>query len=73
MQRPTDPLELLAWINAKRRELDRIEQTALFDARIEGRFDEAVQISGLSVTKAMALTRHENEARGRMMRWGSRP
>lgn len=70
MQRPTDPLQLLAWINTQRQELEQLTQRALFDARMEGTFEEAIQISGLSRTRALALTRHENEARGRMVRWG---
>lgn len=70
MPRPSDPLELLAWVNQQREELDLIQRQALFDARLQGNFEEAIRISGLSRKRAVAATRHENEARGRMVRWG---
>lgn len=69
--RPTDSLELLAWVQRQRRGLQRIEQLAIFNARLEGRFDQAVQVSGLSRKAALAATRRENRTRGKLIRWGS--
>lgn len=67
--RPTDPLELLQWINDREDDLALLRQGAMFDARLQGRFEEAITVSGMSRKRALALTRHENEERGRMVRW----
>lgn len=72
MTRPTDSLELLSWINERQLALNRLRRHALFNARLQGRFEQAVQISGLSRKKALAETRAENSARGKMVRWASR-
>jgi hypothetical protein len=69
MTRPTDPLALLAWINERYTRLDELRQKAIFEARLEGHLDQAIEISGLSRKQALALSRHENEARGRVVRW----
>lgn len=69
-KRPTDPLRLLQWINEQQAQLNRMRRTALFEARLEGTFEQAIAISGLSRKRAVAETRHENEDRGRMVRWG---
>lgn len=66
---PTDPLQQLQWINEAEVELARLRRSALFEARLEGNLDVAIAISGLSRKAALAATRHENEARGRMVRW----
>ena len=68
---PEDPLQRLQWINEQQADLTRQRREALFEARLQGTFDEAVTISGLSRKAALAETRHENEARGRMVRWAN--
>lgn len=70
MTRPTDAVELLRWITERRADLERMERRALFQARLEGRFDQALTTSGISRKRGLALTRAENAARGRMIRWG---
>lgn len=69
MARPTDPIEVLRWVQSRRNELDRIERVALFNSRLQGSFEEALTITGLSRKKAVAATRAENASRGRMIRW----
>lgn len=66
-----DPLSMLVWINEQYRRLDKLRREALFDARLQGQFDEALVISGLSRKRGLAETRHENEANGRMIRWSA--
>lgn len=70
---PEDPIELLSWAVTQRErindELDRLTADALFDARLENRFEEAVAASGLSYSRALRLTRNVNEQRGRQVRW----
>lgn len=69
---PSDPLQLLQWITDQRQQLDQLTREALFEARLNGTFDEAVELSGLSRKRALAETRHENESRGRMVRWSGK-
>lgn len=63
---------MLAWINDQRDHLDQLRREALFEARLQGQFEKALLLSGLSRKAALAETRHENEARGRMVRWSGR-
>lgn len=67
---PSDSVERLGWINDQIADLLDAQRVALFDARLEGRLEDAIAASGLSRKRALALTRQENEARGRMIRWG---
>lgn len=66
---PADPLDMLAYLNRQYRRLDQLRREALFEARLQGSLDEAIAVSGLSRKRVLAETRHENEARGRMVRW----
>lgn len=65
-----DPLDQLAYVNRMAKRLETLRREALFEARLQGEFEEAIRLSGLSRKRALAETRHENEARGRMIRWG---
>lgn len=67
----SDSLEVLEWVNHQRDYLTRVQRKALFDARLEGRFEQALIISGMSRKKALAATREENRTRGKLIRWGS--
>ena len=71
---PEDPVERLMYLSgvmrAVRSELDSEYQRAYFEARTRGQFDAALGLRLHSEKRALAWTRAENEARGRMMRWG---
>ncbi len=67
--RPNDPIERLAWIGEQQIKLDRMRSIALFDARLQGRLDDAITVSGLSRKRVLAETRRINELRGRAIRW----
>lgn len=75
-QAPDDPIQRLAWLggvmDAVRNELDAEFQEAYFWARWTGRLDEALHLNLHSRKRILAWTRAENEARGRMIRWGDR-
>ena len=70
---PEDPIERLLYLSGVKeqvqRELDREWQLAYFWCRFTGRIDEAVRLGLHSRHRALAFTRAENEARGRMVRW----
>jgi hypothetical protein len=68
----SDPISIINHVLAERERLDAILDRALFDARMQGVFDEAVQLSGLSRTRAEAATRRVNESLGRQIRWTQR-
>jgi hypothetical protein len=51
-------------------ELEPEWQQAYFWARFTGRLDAALALRLHSQKKVMAYTRAENEARGRLIRWG---
>lgn len=73
---PTEPLARLMWLSGVREqvasELDREYRLLYFQLRLEGRLDEAASLMLHSHKKIMAFTRAENEARGRLVRWGDR-
>jgi hypothetical protein len=70
---PTDPIERLMWLSGAREAFDQQLaaefQKAYFDARRTARFDVALGLHLHSKKRALAMTRHENEARGRMLKW----
>lgn len=70
---PTDPVERLMWLSGAREAFDAQLtaefQRAYFDARRTGRFDIALSLGLHSKKRALAMTRHENESRGRMIKW----
>lgn len=71
---PADPVERIMYLSgvmrAVRLELEAEYQQAYFEARVRGQFDAALALRYHSEKRALAWTRAENEARGRMMRWG---
>lgn len=71
---PHDPIERLLWLSGAKEAFDaQVEamwRGAYFDARLSGRFQNALDLSLHSRKKALALTRAENERRGRPLRWG---
>lgn len=52
--------------------VDRLWSSIYFEARMGGFLDAAVVAGPHSRTRALAMTRAENEKRGRAVRWGSR-
>lgn len=54
------------------RELDAEYRRIYFDLRLEGALDKAIDLAQHSYKRIMAYTRAENEARGRLVRWGDR-
>lgn len=71
---PENPVERLVWLDGidqvLRREVNRAWQEAYFRARLEGVFDRALDLHLHTPRRAVAWTRHENEARGRVItRW----
>lgn len=71
---PHDPIERLAWLSGAKSAFDAkvaaMWQAAYFDARLTGRFQPALDLRLHSRKRALAMTRAENERRGRPMRWG---
>lgn len=71
---PDDAIERLLWLSGVaeqvKTELDQAWRDAYFDARFTGRLDQAEGLALHSHKRVMAFTRAENEARGRMIRWG---
>lgn len=71
---PTDALERLVWLSGVaeqvKAELDAAWQSTYFEVRFTGRLEEAERLALHSHKRIMAWTRAENEARGRMIRWG---
>lgn len=71
---PDDPVERLMWLTGARETLDReLLQAfgeAYFNARLEGRLEAAIAAGPYARKRVLAFTRHENERRGRTVRWG---
>jgi hypothetical protein len=72
---PTDPIERLVWLSgldqAVKREINLEWQRTYFEARLSGVFEQALNLGLHPKKRALAWTRHENEARGRAIsRWG---
>lgn len=71
---PSDPIERIMWLDGvmeqTRRELDNAYSLAYGEARLQGRFDAALETGRASRKRALAFTRRFNEARGRAIRWG---
>lgn len=71
---PSDPIERLVWLSgldqAVRKEINAAWQETYFEARLKGMFDTALNLNLHPRKKALAWTRHENEALGRAVsRW----
>lgn len=75
-QAPTDPVERIMWLTGvltqARRELDAALAAAYFEARLQHRLDNAISAGPYARKRVLALTRRENELRGRTVRWGDR-
>jgi hypothetical protein len=57
-------------MQAVKDELDAANQKAYYDARVQGMFSEALDLRLHPKKRALAWTRHENEANGRSIwRW----
>lgn len=71
---PDDNIERLLWLSGVARrvrtELDAEFQRVYFETRVEQRIDAAIELHLHSEKKIIAWTRHENEARGRIVKWG---
>jgi hypothetical protein len=75
---PKDALERIGWLSdqedevqaALRAAFDDAYAEAYFTARMQGRIQAALAIGVHSHKRAMAFTRHWNEAIGRPVRWG---
>jgi hypothetical protein len=71
---PEDPIPRLLWLSgldqAVSKEINLAWQGAYFEARMQGCFREALNLGLHSHRRALAWTRHENEARNRILhRW----
>lgn len=55
---------------AKVRDELEVEYTdAYFEARLQGRFEDALRVGRTSRTEALRMTRRKNEQSGRSIRW----
>jgi hypothetical protein len=70
---PDDPVERIMWLSGvmkqAKSELDDQLAKAYFDARLQGRLDAAVSAGPYARKTVLAITRRENQSRGRMVRW----
>jgi hypothetical protein len=71
---PLDVLERLLWLAKRRQDVtaafDDAFRATYFQARLEGLLDPALELGLHSRKTVMRMTRAENEARGRAVRWG---
>lgn len=71
---PEDPIERIMWLSGVKQqanaELDDALGAAYFSARLQRRLDTAVAAGPYARKRVLALTRRENEKRGRTVRWG---
>lgn len=70
---PTDPIERIMWLTGVKEkalaELDEAFRVAYYKARLERRFDAAIAAGPYAKKRALAMTRAENNRRGRAIRW----
>jgi 3-methyladenine DNA glycosylase Mpg len=70
---PKDPIERLMYLSGVKeqvnRELEDELAEAYFQARLQRRFEAALAAGPYKLKRALALTRHENQKRGRSIRW----
>lgn len=71
---PRDPVDRLVWLaDAQAQVADELRDAfaeAYFTARLQGLFQAALDLKIHGRKTALAFTRHENERRGRAVRWG---
>jgi hypothetical protein len=70
---PDDPIERIMWLsgvlNRAETELDEQLAKAYYEARLQRRLEPAISAGPYNRKKVLALTRRENERRGRSVRW----
>ena len=69
------PVHRILWL-AELDDLIQIElydayREAYFEARQQGQLESAIEVGPFSRTQAMRLTREQNEALGRQIRWNA--
>lgn len=71
---PKDPIERLMWLTGvkeqARKELDAALAEAYFEARLRHQLPAALAAGPYAKKRVLAMTRGENERRGRVVRWG---
>lgn len=71
---PRDPIERIVWLSGVREqalsELDKEFADAYFQARLRGQLEAAISAGPYARKRVLAYTRHENQRRGRTVRWG---
>jgi hypothetical protein len=71
---PTEALHRIVWLDEYLRlvheEVDAELQRCYFEARLQGQLDAALAIAPHGRKAFLRMTRNENEARGRAVRWG---
>lgn len=73
---PNDPIERLLWLSGVREavtdELEAEFARTYYTARLQGRLQAAILAGPYAKKRVLAFTRHENQKRGRTVRWGDR-
>ena len=73
---PKDPVERVMWLSGVneqvRKELDDAFAEAYFEARLQRRLDAVIAAGPHARKRVLAFTRHENQRRGRTVRWGDK-
>lgn len=71
---PEDPVERIMWLTGVKEqasaELDDALAEAYYNARLQRQLEAAVAAGPYARKRVLALTRRENEKRGRTVRWG---
>jgi hypothetical protein len=67
---PVDPVQRILWLAEALVEADLAMAEAYFEARLQGQLEDAIARGPHSRKAALAMTRQENERRGRQVRWG---
>lgn len=70
---PHDPIERVLWLSGVKeqvnRELDAAFGEAYYTARLQRRLISAMTAGPHAMKRVLAYTRHENDRRGRSVRW----
>lgn len=71
---PEDPIKRIMWLSGVKeqatKELEAAFAAAYYDARLQRQLDAAVAAGPYARKRVLAFTRHENQRRGRSVRWG---
>lgn len=72
-QAPSDPVARVMWLSGVKArvnaELDDAFGDAYFTARLQGQLENAISAGPYARKRVLAYTRHENERRGRTVKW----